>query len=529
MFTRQDLILGSHRVKSNLILAFDGAAASTSARGGAPRTWRTGMDKKNKNQNKGSARATNHPKKKNPRTKSSGKTRPDRPADQKATPDRKDHDPGRVPRRPKSNPLDELFASEEFKADLAFIAERVEESAGNDSQIGERASKWIGDRRYSRELNPKTFAEQLKRETGCKRSGRQIKNYIDAYQERQFHEKSGKRFPYFDVSHLAQLAACCRGASDEDRLKLAQRANDNESSVREIKQLAQRLNAETVQARRILDLVPIESKVMVVEAHDLLLEQEDGSIECGILDWQWSPREWGRSHDYPKVYTPEDPVTHLCRCLEILKQKLSPVGSIFLFHTPVGFLDPRIPETCNRIGFKHAGKLIWQKTCGGFQDADTMLRVGHEEIHILSHEGYKPKAINGGTNSVTPKWGAPTHATSGEQHNAVHRHQKPVALMELLIWISTVNGLVADPFAGSGSAGMAAVRLGCSYVGSELMPEIAESANRRIALAHGENDEVVEAVNFFMASASEEQYRIISSALEKCNLRCVCNPLGGLK
>ena len=244
MFTRQDLISGSQQVTSDSILAFDGAAANASARGGAPRRWRTGMDKKNKNQNTGNARATNHSDKKNPRKKTSGKTRPDRPADQKATPDRKDHDPGRVPRRTKSNPLDELFASEEFKADLAFIAERVEESAGNDSQIGERASKWIGDHRYSRKLNTERFAEQLKRETGCERTGRQIKNYTDAYQERQLHEKSGKRFPYLDTSHLAQIASCCRDAPEEEHLELAELANRRKAGVREIPKLALGLHAE---------------------------------------------------------------------------------------------------------------------------------------------------------------------------------------------------------------------------------------------------------------------------------------------
>lgn len=129
---------------------------------------------------------------------------------------------------------------------------------------------------------------------------------------------------------------------------------------------------------------------------------------------------------------------------------------------------------------------------------------------------------------MTPKWLSPTSATSGKRSDAVHIHQKPVELMERLIRISTINGLVVDPFAGSGAAGIAAARLGCPYVGAELVPEIAEIANRRIALAKGENDEVIEAINFFLRGAAEDQSAAITGALEKSHLRCVRTALSGV-
>ena len=491
------------------------------------------MDKKNVNRKLREKRDQSKANNKKKQDKDTNKTRPDRGGDNGGQDRRKDSSPDSPPtkvslpspKQPQCKQLDELITSAAFQEDLRRIAALLDDELTAGLAIGEIAKKRIGDHRYSRFLNADRFADHFTQFTGRELTGRMVRYYVDAYDEHQFHEKVGKQFQNLGVSHLAQINKS-RWGNQEERLTLAERADHKKVTVRQIKQLAQQLHAEYEQARRVVDLVPIEAKVTVVEAHDLLLEQDNGSIECGILDWQWSPREWGRNHDYPKVHTPEDPVEHLCRCLEILKQKLSSVGSIFLFHTPVGFLDPRIPEMCNSIGLRHAGKLIWQKTCGGFQDADTMLRIGHEEIHILSHEGYKPKATNGGTNSVTPKWGAPTHATCGDQHNAVHLHQKPVTLMELLISISTVNGLVADPFAGSGAAGIAAVRLGCSYVGSELMPEIAGIANRRIALAHGENEQVIEAVNFFANNADHEQYAAIATSLEKCGLSCVQNSIG---
>lgn len=428
--------------------------------------------------------------------------------------------------KPRHVALQELTQSPNFQRDLDDVARLLTEEKSAGLAVGEIADKWIGDRRYSRLLNADIFADHYRRHTGRDLSGRSVRSYIAAHREDQFHSENGKRFPNLSVGHLGQIAAS-RCSSDAERLELAERVNSKKATVRQVKTIAARLHAETTQARRTIDVVPTESRVAVMEAHDLLSDQEDGSIECAILDWQWSDREWGRNHQYPKVHTPADPAGHLCGCLEILKKKLAPAGSIFVFFTPVGFLDARIATTCSEVGLQHAGKLIWQKTCGGFQDADTMLRIGHEEIHILCHKGAKPKALNGGTTSVTPKWGAPTHAASGCQLDAVHRHQKPVVLMELLIAISTAGGLVCDPFAGSGSAGVAAVRRGSPYVSSELMPDIAKAANRRIALAKGDNDEVVEALNFFLEGVSDQQYQIITSALEHSGLRCVRRAIGG--
>lgn len=45
----------------------------------------------------------------------------------------------------------------------------------------------------------------------------------------------------------------------------------------------------------------------------------------------------------------------------------------------------------------------------------------------------------------------------------------------------TCGGRVLDPFAGSGSTGMAAVELGHEFIGCELDPNYVAIANRRIA------------------------------------------------
>jgi DNA modification methylase len=69
-----------------------------------------------------------------------------------------------------------------------------------------------------------------------------------------------------------------------------------------------------------------------------------------------------------------------------------------------------------------------------------------------------------------------------------HPTVKPVDLMAYLIKLVTpTQGIVLDPFIGSGTTGIAAARLGHPFVGCELSPEYLAIAEKRIApeLAQG--------------------------------------------
>lgn len=66
----------------------------------------------------------------------------------------------------------------------------------------------------------------------------------------------------------------------------------------------------------------------------------------------------------------------------------------------------------------------------------------------------------------------------------VHPTQKPVALMERIIGLYTQPGdLVLDPYAGSGSVGVACVKTGRRFLGVEIVGEYAAIARQRIAAA----------------------------------------------
>ena len=65
-----------------------------------------------------------------------------------------------------------------------------------------------------------------------------------------------------------------------------------------------------------------------------------------------------------------------------------------------------------------------------------------------------------------------------------HPTPKPVALMQRCIHNSVNSGgIVLDPFMGSGSTGVAAIREQCRFVGIEVEPKYFDIACRRIDAA----------------------------------------------
>jgi hypothetical protein len=68
-----------------------------------------------------------------------------------------------------------------------------------------------------------------------------------------------------------------------------------------------------------------------------------------------------------------------------------------------------------------------------------------------------------------------------------HPTQKPRLLMaELVELFSQPGEVIADPFMGSGTTGVAAINAGRAFVGIERNPAYFDIACRRIAQAHGQ-------------------------------------------
>lgn len=65
----------------------------------------------------------------------------------------------------------------------------------------------------------------------------------------------------------------------------------------------------------------------------------------------------------------------------------------------------------------------------------------------------------------------------------VHLTEKPVPLLTDLLEVAQPGGIVLDPFAGSGSTGVACLETGRRFIGIELSPEYAEIAAQRLRAA----------------------------------------------
>jgi site-specific DNA-methyltransferase (adenine-specific) len=66
-------------------------------------------------------------------------------------------------------------------------------------------------------------------------------------------------------------------------------------------------------------------------------------------------------------------------------------------------------------------------------------------------------------------------------HRAAYPTQKPVRLFEMMMEASAEPGfVVCDPFCGSGSSAVAAVRHGCDFIGADIDPRAVELSRKRL-------------------------------------------------
>ena len=123
-------------------------------------------------------------------------------------------------------------------------------------------------------------------------------------------------------------------------------------------------------------------------------------------------------------------------------------------------------------GFDIKSELIWNKVYHGMGDLKAQFAPTHENI-IFAVKG--KFAFPGGR---------PRDLLTCEKLNSahmVHPTEKPVELMEDIITsITRENDIILDPFAGSGSALVAAKQTGRRYIGIELDEGYYQTALHRL-------------------------------------------------
>jgi site-specific DNA-methyltransferase (adenine-specific) len=113
-----------------------------------------------------------------------------------------------------------------------------------------------------------------------------------------------------------------------------------------------------------------------------------------------------------------------------------------------------------------------------FNYREMKARNGGKQMRDLWEIAERPEP--GGEHVV---WSLPTPGPREKEHGR-HPTQKPLALLERVVAAAAAPGdLVLDPFAGSATAGVAAVRAGCRFLGVERDPQYVDLASRRLEAA----------------------------------------------
>lgn len=143
-----------------------------------------------------------------------------------------------------------------------------------------------------------------------------------------------------------------------------------------------------------------------------------------------------------------------------------------------------------RTGFaaiEHLTKIEYVRTCawvkvnGAPQFTGDRPAVGFEAVNAFHG---KAKRWNGGGKPGVYSFPIAMDRDRSGRDRRVHTAQKPLALMEALIRDFTDPGeLVIDPFAGSGTTGVACRRLGRRFLGWEINAKYHDIACKRIERA----------------------------------------------
>lgn len=159
-------------------------------------------------------------------------------------------------------------------------------------------------------------------------------------------------------------------------------------------------------------------------------------------------------------------------------------------------LHSYIIEDMLDIGFYMRGEIIWNKASSAspstawgswLSAANPVLRDIHEYILVFSKESFSRKRINK-INTITKEnfiewtksiWTFPAVSARSIGHPAPFPEELPHRLIQLYTF---KNDVVLDPFCGSGTACLAALKDGRHYIGYDIEEKYVKLADQRIKI-----------------------------------------------
>lgn len=127
-------------------------------------------------------------------------------------------------------------------------------------------------------------------------------------------------------------------------------------------------------------------------------------------------------------------------------------------------------------GFLYRGEVIWRKKNPMPEGRCRRPHRQHEPIYLLTKDERHAFRVSPPVGSV---WEFPNEKIDGAAHYSRFPEELPRRCIDAYGMLGP-DVVAFDPFSGSGTTGMAAIRLGCSYIGFEIDPIQVEASNDRL-------------------------------------------------
>lgn len=186
--------------------------------------------------------------------------------------------------------------------------------------------------------------------------------------------------------------------------------------------------------------------------------------EAGTTNGKW----FHEFHDEPNTYR-----EFLRQCHRVMRDN----RHIYIMFDSFSLLTlaPLVRET-----FSVKNLIVWDKMTIGMGH---YFRRRHEHI-VFASKGKRPIARH----DIPDVWGI------RRIHRAGYPTQKPVELFEMMLLGSAEPGfVVCDPFVGSGSSAIAALKNGCSFVGADIDQAAVDFATNRCAAFASQRRDIAQA------------------------------------
>ncbi|MCX5905447.1 MAG: site-specific DNA-methyltransferase [Proteobacteria bacterium] len=134
-----------------------------------------------------------------------------------------------------------------------------------------------------------------------------------------------------------------------------------------------------------------------------------------------------------------------------------------------------IVELCN-AGYLFRGEVIWRKKNAMPEGRCRRPHRQHEPIYLLAKKEDHNFRVSPPVASV---WEFPNEKIDGEAHYSRFPEELPRRCIEAYDRFGP-DVVVLDPFSGSGTTGIAAIKLNCTYIGFEIDPIQVAASNKRI-------------------------------------------------